>query len=245
MNWTDAENATFFDTIRRYATEDDNSVLHRIVTALSGSRTLIQCKGHFRNMLVVGRVIQSETEPRRWIVVEDPEQKRTSIGGRSIQTDSKNSRSSGASKDDPPPGNRDRDDPDDDRLKGSRGEEGGQGGQQEDKPIDEEDDVVLGDIEDDDERDKDYQDEVIEEDEGNDDENESGTNNTAVRVTDVGDVDPGGGGGDFVTTGMGSSVRNMEDSAGKGSAVPLKKQPGGRVGDVAAAQSIRDKKHLH
>lgn len=69
-NWTDAENALFFDAIRKNANQDETTVLREIVTALHGSRNWVQCKGHFRNLLAVGKITQNRKGHQLWEVHE-------------------------------------------------------------------------------------------------------------------------------------------------------------------------------
>lgn len=71
INWSDAENEVFFDTISKYAHQDESTVLRQIVASLSGSRNWVQCKGHFRNLQVVGRIVHTDTEPKMWKVITD------------------------------------------------------------------------------------------------------------------------------------------------------------------------------
>lgn len=82
INWSQSENDVFFDTIQKFATEDESTVLKEIVAALNGSRNWVQCKGHFRNLQYVGRITQTNTHPKRWVVVEQSKsQKPSSSGG--------------------------------------------------------------------------------------------------------------------------------------------------------------------
>lgn len=71
INWSQSENKVFFNTITKHATQDESTVLKEIVTALNGSRNWVQCKGHFRNLQYVGRISQTSTTPKRWLVVEN------------------------------------------------------------------------------------------------------------------------------------------------------------------------------
>lgn len=82
VNWSTAENEVFFTTIQRFALRDEPTVLREIVAALNGSRNWVQCKGHFRNLQVVGRIRQTGEEPRRWVVV-DGKGKMSGAGGNS------------------------------------------------------------------------------------------------------------------------------------------------------------------
>lgn len=70
-NWTDAENALFFDIIKKNANEDETTVLREAVSALHGSRSWVQCKGHFRNLLSVGKITQNKKGRQLWEVHEE------------------------------------------------------------------------------------------------------------------------------------------------------------------------------
>lgn len=91
INWSQAENQVFFDTIQKFSTEDEGVVLKEIVTALNGSRNWVQCKGHFRNLQYVGRISQTDTNPKRWIVEQGKSPKPTgSVSKPSSSTGEKN-----------------------------------------------------------------------------------------------------------------------------------------------------------
>lgn len=68
VNWSNAEDDVFFKTIEKFATCDEQTVLNETVNALNGARSAIQCKGHFRNLQVRGKIIQSEGPPKKWVV---------------------------------------------------------------------------------------------------------------------------------------------------------------------------------
>lgn len=90
INWSQAENQVFFDTIEKYSNEDESTVLKEIVSALDGSRNWVQCKGHFRNLQYVGRIAQTDTNPKQWIVVDSSKSPKPSTSKPSSSTGEKN-----------------------------------------------------------------------------------------------------------------------------------------------------------
>lgn len=88
INWSDAENQVFFDTIQAFSNADESTVLKEIVAALNGSRNWVQCKGHFRNLQYVGRISQTDTDPRCWIINDQAKSIRSGGGQASSSRDS-------------------------------------------------------------------------------------------------------------------------------------------------------------
>lgn len=76
INWTEEENKVFFDAVTKNAMLDEPGVLRQIVAAMDGTRNWVQCKGHFRNLCVVGRIVVTPGPPKRWAVLEDTVMKR-------------------------------------------------------------------------------------------------------------------------------------------------------------------------
>lgn len=59
----------FFDTISRCATMDESALFRELERTMRG-RNLTQCKGHFRVLCQVGRVVLKTGPPKRWVVPE-------------------------------------------------------------------------------------------------------------------------------------------------------------------------------
>eukprot|EP00177_Eucheuma_denticulatum_P007882 GFKZ01014355.1.p1 GENE.GFKZ01014355.1~~GFKZ01014355.1.p1 ORF type:complete len:441 (+),score=77.36 GFKZ01014355.1:273-1595(+) len=78
INWSEAENKIFFGTVTKFSHLDEASLLKELVKDMGGARTWIQCKGHFRNLVVVGRIAYRETHPKGWVVSDDAKGKRAS-----------------------------------------------------------------------------------------------------------------------------------------------------------------------
>lgn len=73
INWTNQENRVFFDTVKRSSTLDEQSLIRAIVANMGGKRNWTQCKGHFRNLVFVNKIMLDE-KTKRWSV--NPEAKR-------------------------------------------------------------------------------------------------------------------------------------------------------------------------
>ena len=97
VNWSEEENLRFFDVIKKFATSDESTVLREAVHVLS-SRNWVQCKGHFRNMQSIGRISQTDTEPKVWVINEDF--KNRSRAGRGKATSSRSGANEDADKQD-------------------------------------------------------------------------------------------------------------------------------------------------
>lgn len=78
INWSEAENKAFFDTITKFSHLEEASLLKELVKEMGGARTWIQCKGHFRNLVVVGRIVYRDTHPKGWMVSDEGKGKRAS-----------------------------------------------------------------------------------------------------------------------------------------------------------------------
>lgn len=70
INWTNQENGIFFDTVRRSATLDEQSLIRAIVANMGGKRNWTQCKGHFRNLVFVNKISLDE-KTKKWSVNPD------------------------------------------------------------------------------------------------------------------------------------------------------------------------------
>lgn len=83
VDWTEAENVVLFAALEKYSHLPENDLLHEIVKALGGSRTLFQTRGRFRNLLANGRIRTSNTVPKRWIVVPGRSGRRVRVNWKS------------------------------------------------------------------------------------------------------------------------------------------------------------------
>lgn len=83
VDWTEAENVVLFSTLEKYSHLPENDLLHEVVKALGGSRTLFQTRGRFRNLLANGRIRTSNTVPKRWIVVPGRSGRRVRVNWKS------------------------------------------------------------------------------------------------------------------------------------------------------------------
>lgn len=91
INWTAEENKVFYDTVAKHTTLDEQSLIREIVASMGGKRNWTQCKGHFRNLVFVNKIIQDE-KTKKWSVNENA--KRFSRGS-SSKLDSEQSGSDG------------------------------------------------------------------------------------------------------------------------------------------------------
>lgn len=73
INWSHDENKVFFDTVKNNDTLDEQSLIRAIVATMGGKRNWTQCKGHFRNLVYVNKIILDE-KTKHWSV--NPEAKR-------------------------------------------------------------------------------------------------------------------------------------------------------------------------
>lgn len=83
VDWTEAENVVLFSTLEKYSHLPENDLLHEVVKALGGSRTMFQTRGRFRNLLANGRIRTSNTVPKRWVVVPGRSGRRVRVNWKS------------------------------------------------------------------------------------------------------------------------------------------------------------------
>lgn len=69
LNWTAEENKVFYDTVSKHSTLDEQSLIREIVATMGGKRNWTQCKGHFRNLVFVNKIVQDD-KTKHWNVNE-------------------------------------------------------------------------------------------------------------------------------------------------------------------------------
>lgn len=79
LDWTEQENLTLFDTLEKFPTLSEDMLLQEIVKALSGSRTLFQTKGRFRNLLASGRIRKTDSKPQKWTIIPGKASRRVRV----------------------------------------------------------------------------------------------------------------------------------------------------------------------